>query len=166
MELSKEKLMKKGWSAKEISKTLEIIERAKKSKHPAMQLLDEYIYWIALFLAIGVNLLIAFTSLPFLVTLTPWVLYLILVVIAFSFGLFFAILINDIENLEKGYHLIIGLIVPIYSIVFFFVITTISNNIIEKINILRTPTHNPWLIALVYSIVFISPYIYYQFVKK
>lgn len=165
MELSKEKLRKKGWSPSEIKKTLEIAEIAKKNKHPFVKFLDSYIYWIVLLLTIFVNLFLAFTCLPYLLVLTSSILYPIIALFGFSFGLFFEVLINNLENLQKEHHLIISLVIPIYSIVFFFIIATLSNNLITRMR-LSTPLHDPIIIGFVYGIVFIAPYFYYQFLKR
>ena len=165
MKTSKERLMKKGWSPREISKAFEIIEKSKIDKHPFIKFLDEYIYWIVLFAAIGANLFIAFNSLPFLLALTPSVLYPLLILIGLSFGWLFAIIIRDIENLEKHHQVITSLIVPIYTIIFFFLTTLLSNSMILKIK-LNTPIHWPFSIGIAYSLAFISPYLYSHFIKR
>ena len=38
-----EKLKKRGWTIREIDKTLKLVDKAKKSKHPAIKVLDKIV---------------------------------------------------------------------------------------------------------------------------
>jgi len=159
-----EKLRKKGWKKKDIKETIKIIER-KKQKSKKMIFLDKIVYWVALFIAIIGNMLIAVSILPFLLTLNEVLLYLIIVIMGLAFGLLFEIIIRDIENLEKKHHIIITILMPSISLIFFFIITIVANNI-KKIIGIGTITHEPLIVGTIYAVAFILPYAVYQLILK
>ena len=61
----KKRLLEQGWNKKDINKTLKIIEKAKKHKHPHIKLLDKIVYWLSLLIAIIGNFIISSKSFNF-----------------------------------------------------------------------------------------------------
>ena len=158
----KKHLIEKGWKKSDINKAIKIIEKAKKSKHPKIKLLDRAVYWFSLVTAIIGNFIISLALIPFLLALTGIQLYLIVITLGFVFGLLFELLVRGIENLEAKHHLFLGIIIPVITIINFIII---SKNIKTLIG-LENP-QDPVIVGSVYAIAFILPYISYQvFLKK
>ena len=160
----KERLIEKGWSRKDINKTLKIIEKAKKNKHPKIKILDKSVYWISLLLAIIGNLIVSIALIPVLLALKSFQLYLVIITIGVSFGLLFELLIRTIEHLETKHHIFLSVIIPIIAVVNIIIIVLFSNRLEEMINI-QNP-QNPFLIGVVYAVAFMLPYVVYQFFLK
>jgi hypothetical protein len=161
----KEKLKKRGWTKREIDKTLKIVREAKKNKHPAIKFLDKTVYWISLTVAIISNFIISIALIPFLLTLNYFQLYLVIVTIGFGFGLLFELLIRSITHLRTKHHLFFGFLIPLIAIINVFIITNISNNL-EKMLLIRN-IHNPFAVSIVYAVAFIMPYaVYHLFLKE
>ncbi|MBS3098367.1 hypothetical protein J4209_06250 [Candidatus Woesearchaeota archaeon] len=153
------------WNKKEIDKAARIISRAKEKKTKTIKFLDSIVYWIVLVIGVIGNLIISITLIPILLTLNSIALYFIIIIIGLSFGLLFEILVRDIENIEKKHHLIISTIIPLFAIINFVVVTIIAGKL--EINfMINNVKHMPFLVALVYSLSFIVPYIVYHFIKK
>ena len=155
-------LVEKGWKKSDINKTLKIIERAKKNKHPQIKVLDKFVYWFSLLIAIIGNLFITISLIPVLIVLKGPQLYLVIITLGFAFGLLFELLIRSIDNLETSHHLFLGIIIPIIAVINFIIVL---NNMKELIGIQNF--QDPIIIGSIYAIAFISPYIFYQlFLKK
>lgn len=161
----KTRLAEKGWSKKEIKKTAHIIEKSEIKKSKKVMFLDKYVYLISLFVGIIGNLIISIALIPFLLALESFQLYLVIVVLGMSFGLFFEILIRDIENLEAKHHITAGIVIPCLALVNMYIITLFSYNI-SSIAGIRKIMHIPMLIGFVYAVSFIAPYVFYRFLKK
>jgi len=148
------------WSKEHINKTFEIIKRIKEQKPKHIRIFDKSIYWIILLLAIIGNIIISITAIFFLFVLKPLQLYPILILLGASFGLLIEILIRDIEDIKKRHHFIFLSIIPTLSLVSLFFIT----NVINQLRIANQ--FNPVIVAIVYSLSFVLPYVYYQFIRK
>lgn len=160
----KKRLEQKGWSKKDINKTVRIIEQAKANKHPKIKILDKSVYWISLIAAIIGNSVISFSLIPFLLAMESFQLYIIIITIGVSFGLLFELLIRTIEHLEAKHHIFLGIIIPLIAIINVIIIVTISNAL-EKIINIENP-HNPLLAGIAYAIAFMLPYLIYQLFLK
>ena len=154
----REKLEKKGWSKEEIAKTLNILEKAEEKKRPALQMLDKLVYWIALLLAIGGNLVISVVLIPLLLTIkSATALYLIIIVLAIAFGLLFNLLISDVSALNKERVVVAGIFIPTIAIINIFVVVYISNQISTRFQ--EFSLHNPFIVSALYVVSFSLPYI-------
>ena len=158
----KKRLVEKGWSKKDINKTLKILEKAK--KHPKIKILDKSVYWISLIVAIIGNIIISISLIPFLLALRNFQLYLVIITMGIAFGLLFELLIRTIENLETKHHLFLSIIIPIIAVINIVVIVIFSNRLEEAINI-QNP-QNPGLIGVIYAVAFMLPYSIYQLFLK
>jgi len=157
----KNRLIEKGWSKKDIIKTINIIEKAKKNKHSKIKLLDKLVYWISLAVAIGGNFIIAVALMPELITLNGFQLYLVIITLGISFGLLFEILIRTIEHLKTKHHILLITIIPILAVINFIIILNNTKKLIGIEN-----PQNPILVGIVYAIAFILPYAVYQIFLK
>jgi len=160
----KDRLIEKGWSRKDIKKTLSIIEKAKKNKHPKIKILDKSVFWISLILAIVGNFIISIALIPVLLALNGFQLYIVVLTLAFSFGLLFELLIRTIGHLQTKHHIFLSIIIPIIALINFFIIVLVANSLEEILKIENT--QNPILVGIVYAVGFILPYSVYQLFLK
>lgn len=157
----KNELLAKGWNEKEVKETEEILKKSKIKKSRKIISLDKYVYWIALFVGIIGNLIISIALVPFLLVLKGFQLYFVVIILGISFGLFFEILIRDIENLGKKHHLIAGIVIPCLALINMYIITAFAGEAEAMLKI-GSIAHIPALIGLVYAMSFIAPYALYQ----
>ena len=150
-------LKEKGWSNKDIKKTVKIIQNAKENKNPKIKVLDKLVYWISLiFILIG-NFIITIALIPELIALKGPLLYIVIATLGISFGLLFELLIRTIENLNIKHHLFLGITIPILGIINFIIL---SNNMEKLVGI--SSNTNPIIIGALYTITFMLPYLIYQ----
>ena len=158
------RLEKRGWSKKEISKAVTIIKKAKQDKPEDVKFLDKRIYWILLAVVIAANFAISVALIPILMALRGFLLYFVVSTSGIVFGLLFELVIRSIEHLEKKHHLLLAILIPLIAIVNIFVITRVSNNLAATLNL--TNFQNSLIVAIVYAVSFVSPYIIYRFILK
>ena len=127
MKITRERLVTKGWSDAEINKTLKILEKAKKNRHPHIVLLDKTVYWVALLLIIFGNFAFSTFLIPILVFFNNFSLYLIILLLSVSFGTIMSVVIKDIEDLQSHHHLALILLVPIIGIINFLIVVNKAN---------------------------------------
>ena len=160
----KKRLEQKGWSKKDISKTVRIIEQAKANKHPKIKILDKLVFWASLVVAIIGNFIISISLIPILLALNNLPLYIVLITLGVAFGLLFELLIRTIEHLEAKHHIFLGIIIPTIAIINVIIIVAFSNNL-EKIINIENP-HSPLLVGVIYAFAFMLPYLIYQLFLK
>ena len=158
------RLETKGWSKKEIIGAVDIIKSAKQNKTKASIFLENRIYWILLVTIIAANFAIAVALIPILISLRGLLLYSVIVIIGIVFGLIFELVIRSIEHLEKKHHLFLVILIPFIALANIFVITEISNDLSNILSLQNI--QNQIIIALLYSISFVLPYIVYRFILK
>jgi hypothetical protein len=153
----KERLIEKGWSKKDITKTISIIEKAKNNKHPKIKILDRYIYWISLAVVIGGNFIISIALIPELISLKGFQLYAVVITLGISFGLLFELLIRTIEHLKTTHYILLGIMIPLLAITNFIIVSYTLGELIGIEN-----PQNPFLLGSVYAISLMLPYFFYQ----
>ena len=158
------RLKKRGWGKKEITKAVKLIKNTKKNKPTDIKFIHRRIYWILLAVIAVANFAISIALLPLLVALKGIFLYFILITLGITFGLLFELVIRSIEHLEKKHHIFLAILIPVAALVNIFIASRISNNLIEMLGL--TNVHNSILIAIVYAISFVLPYVIYRFVLK
>lgn len=120
--------------------------------------MNRVVYWTALLVALIGNLIISAALIPFLIVLKSFQLYIIIAILALSFGMLFNLLLKDIENVDKKHHIIAGIFIPGLAILNIFIITSLANHLIEVFKIANNP-QNPYYISLVYIIAFLIPFV-------
>ena len=158
------RLEKRGWSKKDISKTVEIIHNAKQLKTQETRFLEKRIYWILLIVIIAANFAISVALIPVLMALSGMVVYIIILMLGIVFGLLFELVIRSIEHLEKRHYLSLAVLIPLIALANVFIISKISNSLSAALQL--TNFHNSIIIALVYAVSFVLPYIVYRFILK
>lgn len=160
-----DRLKKKGWTKKEIDKTIKIIDKAKKNKHPHIKILDKIVFWIGLIIAILGNFIIAVALIPLLLGLSSFTLYLLIITLGVCVGLLFELLVRSMTHLEKKHHLFFGSLIPVIAIINIFIIAGMANFINRSLLLFNQ--QNSFLVAIVYAIAFIAPFcIYHLFLKE
>ena len=158
------RLEKRGWNKKDISKTVEIIHNAKRLKTPEAVFLQKRIDWILLVIIIVANFAISIALIPILMTLSGITLYFIIVILGIVFGLLFELLIRSIEHFEKKHHIFLAILIPLIALANVFITSKISNDLTKILQL--TNFNNPIIIAFVYAVSFVLPYIVYRFILK
>ena len=158
------RLEKKGWSKKEISKTVEIIHNAKRLKTPETRFLEKRVYWILLIVIIAANFAISVALIPVLMALRGMVLYIIILIMGIAFGLLFELVIRSIEHLEKRHHIFLAVLIPVVALVNILVISNFSNGLTKILNLKNI--HNSLGISVIYTASFVLPYLIYRFILK
>jgi len=157
-----DKLRGKNWPEKDIQKTIRIMEsRDYVDKSNSNVSSSRLLYWTALLVLMVCNLLITVFLVPFLLVLGGTLIYIIIAVIGFVFGLFFNLLLRDIENLEAHHHLFATIFIPLLSLLNIALMTTASARIAEIINV--SFKLNPAIMSMFYVSAFMLPYLYGMF---
>jgi hypothetical protein len=151
------RLKKKGWTDDDIQNAVSIINKGRLKKPKQILFLDSIIYWIVLFVALIGNFIISVILIPFMITLQGFRLYSIIIIISFSFGAFFDLLIRDIEKIQQKDIIIAGIFLPLLAIINVSFMVKFSNFLQTTMG-LNNSLHNPLLISLIYVVGFVSPY--------
>lgn len=159
-----DRLEKKGWSRKDIIRTVESIKNAKKNKPRDIIFIERRIFWILLIIIIASNFAVSVALLPLLVALRGALLYFAIIILGLFFGLLFELVIRSMEHLEKHHHLFLAFLIPLAALANIFIISTVSNNLARELNLANI--HNPIMISIAYSVSFVLPYIVYRFILK
>ncbi|MFC1801108.1 hypothetical protein ACFLZB_01485 [Nanoarchaeota archaeon] len=122
-------------------------------------------FWSSLIVIVFSNFLIAIVLIPFLAVLNKWFLDLVIVVIGLMMGFIFDFLLRSIDNLERKHHLIAIIFVPLVGIFNVVISVILANQLIEQIQ-LNNVRESPWLIAVIYGVAFVLPYLYGLVRKK
>jgi hypothetical protein len=164
MKTTRERLAKKGWSEEEIEKTMKILESAEQKKHHHIKLLDKAVYWIAVLLIVFGNFSFSIFIMPLLASIKGPFLYMIVILLAGTFGIIISIIIRDLENLERQHHFMLLLIVPLAGLINFALVISFVNH--DKLTNLLSIHQSPLLIGLVYFASFLVPYVYFVFEER
>ena len=149
-------LRHKGWKEHEIQKAESILDKAR----PHDVHFSKMVFWSAIVVTIFGNLLVSLILIPFMIVLNKWLLYSIIIILAGTLGFLYNFLITDINHLEKKHHISAGIIVPLIAIANMVAMVFFSNNFIAELTAsgkLQNTSHNPWIIAILFAIVFILP---------
>ncbi len=157
MENLKKLLIKKGWSQREVEKTIRILGRAHHKKTDTVRVLDSAALWIGLLLIILGNFIVSVVIVPFLLILSGFWLYLSLFFIAVSFGFLVSVIAGYIQKMQHEHMLIMSVFLPALALINVYIMAYFANRL-EVLMQLGTPLHNPLLVALVYTGGFMIPY--------
>lgn len=164
MRLHHKKLKAKGWSAAEIADAHAILDRAEQAKHPANNFLEKAVYGGLLFLTLIGIFLVSILIVPLLLVLPTGAIALILSVLGLCLGSLFAILIPDIEWLERRHHVLNVLIISLVAVVnVWFIVSSV-----DKIGRAMTLpyTHNSWLLGTLFAVALLIPYLVHVVMRR
>lgn len=128
------------------------------------QKIGTILFWIFLFMTILSNLIISVVLVPILLVMSELFLYANILFIGLTFGFLLNSILQSIEKLDKKHHLIAGVLIPTIALINIFIFTRLSNQLIEILE-LKTPIHNPLIIALLYVLAFTLPYLFSQVIR-
>ncbi len=153
----KEQLKGKGWSEDEIEHAEQELEKA--ASHDVH--FSKIIFWSSLVVIIFGNLLVSLVLIPFLIVFSKWMLYSVVILLAATIGFLYSFLVKDIGHLKKKHHISAGIIIPLIALANMVMMVLFSNKFIKGIKI-NTEPHNPWLVAIIFAVAFIVPYVISQ----
>ncbi|NQV08764.1 hypothetical protein HQ529_02845 [Candidatus Woesearchaeota archaeon] len=148
-------MKKKGWSEKEIDKTLSMLAKNRSSEYERTS--NRIIYWTVLLVLTISNFLVAVLLIPFLLVISTVKFYLLIITLGLIFGLLFDLLVRDIEHLKTKHHVFAAVFIPIIAVVNLFMMITIANRLADFLNI--GITESPVFASFIYVLVFILPHI-------
>ena len=157
-----DRLREKGWAEEEIAKTVNLLySEEKQIKHQIFSSKNSgLIYWVGLLIAIIGNLIISVIFIPFLMILNSLQLYIVMGIMGLIFGSMFNLIIKDIERIKNQHHVYAGVLIPALALITVFVMTQVANTFNQIIN--NPNTHNPFIISIVYVLLFSFPYMWYK----
>jgi len=155
-------LSRRGWGRAEVSKAADILAHAEAVKNPSMRFLEQAAFWIALLIAIVGNFIVSVVLVPFMLLLDGIGLYTTVFIIGVAFGTLFNVLIDYIEHLGQGQHILAGAFIPALALINIYIITRLSNTL-EILMQLPTAAHSPAGISATYVIAFVLPYLLKHF---
>lgn len=153
-----ENLRKKGWSDEQILHAKEIMGNASTSSGILFsKTFRQSLYWIALLVSIMGNMFFAVVMIPFFLVVEGTTIYLIISVLAATFGLIISTLIRDVNTVDDDLKIIPWLFIPVFGELTIMIVLNISSNMSYLIN--TGVTQNAVLTSLVYVMMFTLPYI-------
>lgn len=153
-------LQKKGWNDREIAKA----ERLVNIPRPHDTHFSKIVFWSALLVIIFANFIVSLVLIPFLLVFHDLLLYSIIVLLAGSIGFLYKLLITDIGHLEQKHHLWASILIPLIAAANMILVVIVANQFIKEIGTTSSP-QNPWIIAAVFALVLIIPYLLGLFKK-
>ncbi|MFH1849866.1 MAG: hypothetical protein ABH879_06820 [archaeon] len=159
---TKKRMKDRSWSKEEIEHTDRLMTSPRlKEKHSHYRESSQrIIYWIAVYIMIIGNFMVAVALMPFLILLSGISAYAVVFSMGLIIGLIFNVLIQDLEHLHTRHKILGSLLVPILAILNIIIIVQATNRISDTLSIL---IHNSAvLLSVVYAAAFIIPYIYSQ----
>jgi len=150
------RMKKKGWNDEEIDKTLKML--SKYDKHAEYNVSsNRIIYWTVLLVLTISNFLVAVFLIPILLAISTIKFYFLIAALAFIFGLFFDLLIRDIEHLKTKHHVFAAVFMPVMAVLNLFVMIGVTNKLVD---ILKIGQHeDPIFASFIYVFVFMLPYV-------
>ena len=155
---------KKRWDETEIKRAARIILKAEKNKTLFIKILDEIVHWILVLIIIIGNIIIgSFIVFASNLLNTPYF-YLVIILIAVSFGLLIEIPLRDIEKLDKNKHFISRIMLPLLAIINIYFLIGIQKTIssFSEINF----EFNAVTAGIVYGIFLLLPHVINSILRK
>lgn len=159
-------LKRKGWSEEDILKAQKTIdERTLHDKSKSIIFSSRVVYWTVVFVIILGNFIISMLLIPFLLVLNQITLDVLVVIIGLAFGSLFNLVVTDIKHIERKYHVIVGLLIPILAFVNLSFMIKAANALNEVLRI-STVRENPITVSILYVIAFMLPFLWSVFVSR
>ena len=154
-------LSKKGWGNSEILHAKEVLDAEK--AHDAH--FSRIVFYSALLVIIFANVFVSFAILFLSIVISSWLLFIVVGILALVIGFLYNFLITDIGHLKAKHHRLATFLLPLLAFGNIFLIAFVSNNIITDLGI-STSTHNPWILGIVFAILFLIPAFIDTFILK
>lgn len=146
----KVELKEKGWSDEKIREAEIMLE--KELKHDTHY--SKIVFWTAIIVTVLGNFFVSLVLIPLLLFMQGWVLYSVVIVLAFLVGYLYNFLITDIGHLKLHHHLAASILIPLLAL----------GNIIAMMSVAemyvgQTIPHQSGFVAFVFTVFFLLPYI-------
>ncbi|MEK6901928.1 MAG: hypothetical protein AABX37_06290 [Nanoarchaeota archaeon] len=158
---TKLQLKEKGWSEREIKHAESLLHR--QAAHDVH--FSKIVFWCALLVTIVGNIILSLILIPFLLILDNWIVYAIVILLALMMGFIYNFLVTDIGHLQLKHHLLAAIIIPCIALANIFIMVLASNKLLAHAE-LQTPVQSPGIIAILFALVFMIPYLVDQFLLK
>ncbi len=156
MRLHHERLRRKGWTEQEIQRAQEGLNRAEERKHPALAFLEKAVFWGLLFLTLVGVFSVSMVIVPALILLRDPVIVIVLALLGLCLGALFALLIKDIEWLERKHHAIAFTLLTVIGILNIWFIVEKTATIEQVLGIVNL--HHGVLLGIVFAAALMTPY--------
>lgn len=166
MNVREGRLKKKGWTEEEITHLKSQLTQAEREKPLHKKIIEEIVLWTLLALISAGSLVGAWISQPLLLVLSAQQSLFALGFIGLLFGLFAGWIVAELEELEPHHHLFMTISIPVVTIISALLIHTRVQQIIAASPAFTITSHNPFLLAIVYTIATIIPYSLLLYLEK
>lgn len=155
-----QRLAEKGWSKAEILKAGSILHgKEDPGKIYFQKQMNPVVYWLTLIVAIVATMVISVVLIPFMLAIESAAsLYLVVGLLALAFGFFFNLLLTDIEHVDPKHHVIAGVFIPALAVINIIIVINVTS-VLDKVLLGESFAHNALIIAVVYVVAFIAPYL-------
>jgi len=159
--LHKDRLRAKGWNEHEIAHAEVLFDGAEAKKHPFVQGLDQWVYWLLLMLmVVGIGV-VAVEIVPLMLLADAFTLYPILLLISLGLGTLFSVVIQDIHWLKGRHHVFALLLLPVTAIVATVLVIRFADTYAVQFSSLKTVAHDPLLVGVVFGLGIVLPYAFH-----
>ncbi|MBN2881498.1 hypothetical protein JXM83_05615 [Candidatus Woesearchaeota archaeon] len=162
MAISREELLKKGWSEEEIDYTFNVIDKAGQNKTGFVHFLDGIISWFGLIIVFIGSLILSVVLMPFLVTLEGFFLYFMIGFMALILGFVFNFLIDQINQVGQQEKILGEILLPVIGLIDVYVMIGIFSVIVTALNI-KHVLPNSLLYGIIYVSCFSLPFYIFHF---
>jgi hypothetical protein len=159
MRLHRTRLHSKGWSDKEIRRAQAALERAEARKHPAYSFLEVAVFWGLLFLTVVGIFTVSVVIVPVLLVLDTVTVAFLLALLGLCLGSLFALLIQDIEWMERRHHAFNLVVLAGVAVANIWVVVAKVNSLGQALA-LGNP-HPPLLLGALFAAALLVPYVFH-----
>jgi hypothetical protein len=153
---SSDEIEKERWSKLEIDKAAKILIEAEKKKSSLIRMLDDIALWMIMLVVILGNLLISAFLILISKLVSPFIFYIIILMIGGIFGLLIDIPVREIEKIDKKKQVLSKVLLPTLIVVNFLVL--IGLKILIELNLKISFDFNIALAGILYGIAFLLPH--------
>lgn len=157
------RLRKRGWEEYEIQGAVNTLySKDSQEKHKLYrQASSPILYWAGLLVLIIGNLFFAVVLVPVLIFLTSIQLYVVVGVMAVTFGLMFDFIIRDIEHVDEKHHIVAGVFIPAIALITIVVMVNLANGFATRLDV--DVHQSVILVSAFYVLMFSLPYLIMKF---
>lgn len=162
-----QRLAERGWSKDEINKAASILHGSEdKGQIYFSKQMNPVVYWLTLIISIVANMVVSVVLIPFMLAVqSATTLYSIIALLALSFGFFFNLLLTDIEHVDPRHHVIAGIFIPALAVINIFIVINVTT-VLDKVFFGAQFKQNALIIALIYVVAFIAPYLITMMINR
>ena len=163
MRIDKLDLIKKGWTTKEINQASTILAKLENDKSK-VRFTDYALYVVMYSIMILNSFVCAIILTPFIFSLPSRFIMVIIGLTGLVFGVFFSLIIGDIEKVHKNQRTNMFVLLLVNAITNFYLIVSMSKEFSKQTGM--TPAFNLYILAGAYFVAFMMPHIVYMIRHK